>query len=299
LGAEGVTVNGVRFDFPVYTPAVSVEPADLLVVGVKYPQLVSALDQMAAHIGPDTIVISLLNGLTSEDEIALRFPHATVLYAITFAVDAVRQAHNVAYASQGKIAFGQAQNTPPYSPAVRRVAEIFDQCEIPYEIPEDMLARMWWKFMANVGVNQVTAALRSSYDLVQRPDSPARELMIAAHREVIAVAQAKGIPLGEADLDHWLTILDGLGPAPYTSMAQDGLANRPTETDIFAGAMRTMGAELGIPVPVNTVLHHLLKATEPVPSVTCGSEGERTLQGCQNLRQAVGGVEGKGKERVV
>ena len=263
LRREGVTVNGQRFDFPVFAPDQVAEPADLLVVGVKYTQLPSALDQMGAHIGPGTIVISLLNGLTSEDEISLRFPHATVLYAITFAVDAVRQGQAIAYASQGRIAFGEARNTVPYSPAVRWVAGVFDQCEIPYEVPEDMITQMWWKFLANVGVNQVTAVLRSPYEVVQRPGSPARDLMIAAHREVIAIAQAKDIPLGEPDLDHWLSILDALGPGQYTSMAQDVLAGRPTETDIFAGAMRKMGAELGIPVPVNTVLHQLLKAAEP------------------------------------
>jgi 2-dehydropantoate 2-reductase len=262
LKRDGVVVNGCHFDFSVIDPGQAGEPADLVVVGVKYHGLAEALDLMGSQIGENTTVISLLNGLTSEDEIAARYPQANVLYGITFGVDATRFGSQVKYASPGRIAFGLANNEPPYTPAIQGLAALFDQCGITYEIPADMIQRMWWKFMVNTGVNQVTAILRAPYAIVQQPDSPARELMIAAQREVIAVGQAQGINLTEEDLDRWLAILDGLGAGQYTSMAQDTLANRATETDIFGGAMRRMGAELGIPVPVNTVLHQLLKAGE-------------------------------------
>jgi 2-dehydropantoate 2-reductase len=88
--------------------------------------------------------------------------------------------------------------------------------------------------------------------------------MIAAQREVIAVANARGIALDESDLDRWLQVLDTLAPDNYTSMAQDALAGRCTEVDIFAGAMIELGREAGVPVPVNTTLHGLLKGLEAV-----------------------------------
>ena len=68
---------------------------------------------------------------------------------------------------------------------------------------------------------------------------------------------------GEADLRRWLEVLGRLGPANYTSMAQDAMAGRRTEVDIFAGEVIQRGAALGVDVPVNATLYGLLKAAEP------------------------------------
>jgi len=263
LRRNGVSVNGVRHDFAVVGPAQPVAPADLLILGVKYTHFAEALRQVSRHVGPNTIVISLLNGITSEQEFAAAYPQSHPLLSITFGVDAVRHDHDITYSSLGAMAFGEPTNSAPYSEAVRWVAQLFDSAGLRYEIPSDMVKRLWWKFLVNTGVNQVTAILRAPYRIVQDPDSPARDLMLAAQREVVAVAQAQGIGLDQTDIDGWLDVLAALGPSQYTSMAQDVLAGRPTEVDIFAGAICRMGHELGVPVPVNTCLYQILKAQEP------------------------------------
>ncbi len=262
LRQDGITVNDTTYHFTVTEPGDKVEPADLLVMAVKYTGFAQALRQIAGHVGPGTIVISLLNGITSEAEIAQAYPQARVLPSITVGVDAVRQGSAITYTSLGKIVFGDVTAETPASDTVQELAQIFDRCGLSYEVGEDMVRQLWWKFLINDGVNQVTAILKAPYRVVQKTGSPARELMIAAQREVVAVAKAHGVALSEADIDAWLDVLDSLGPGQYTSMAQDALAGRPTETDIFGGAMRTMGESVGIAVPVNTCLHRLLKATE-------------------------------------
>jgi 2-dehydropantoate 2-reductase len=84
--------------------------------------------------------------------------------------------------------------------------------------------------------------------------------MISAQREVMAVANAEGIELGEPDLEAWLEVLAKLGPDNYTSMAQDALAGRETEVDVFAGRVCELGRKHGIATPVNELLRQLLKA---------------------------------------
>ena len=264
LARDGITVNGRRYDFPVVAPDAVVEPADLVLVAVKYPALAGAIRQIAHHVGPSTLIVSLLNGLTSEDELAAAYPAARVLYSTTVGVDAVRDGLTITYSHAGKMVFGEARNTPPYSETVRWLAALFDSCGLVYDIGADMIRELWWKFLANVGVNQVTAVLKAPYAVVQAEGSPARAVMEAAQREVVAVAQAKGISLSEADIETFRTVLTtSLAPTQYTSMAQDTRAGRITETDIFGGAMRRMGAETGVPVPVNTVLNQLLQALAP------------------------------------
>ena len=261
LRRDGVIVNGIRHDFQIVAPDEEVEPADLMVVAVKYTGFHLALEQMKRHISDGTIVLSLLNGITSEEEIGAAYPMSHPLLSITFGVDSVRRGQEITYSSLGVMSFGEKVNTEPHTREVQWVAHLFDTAGLAYDIPPDMVKQLWWKYLVNTGVNQVTAILGSNYEIVQH-DSPARDLMIAAQREVVAVAQAQGIGLDETDIDSWLTVLAGLGPHQYTSMAQDVLAHRPTETDIFSGAMRRMGADLGVPVPVNTCLHQILKSQE-------------------------------------
>lgn len=256
-------VNGVAYDFPI-AGGVD-EPADLAIVAVKSPALDQAIDLLRPRVGPDTVVLSLLNGVDSEAVIAAALPQATVLLALTVGIDAVRHGREVSYTSLGRVVFGEPTNLGEPGPSVRRVAEILQAAGIDYVIPADMRHQLWWKFLINVGINQVSAVLGAPYSAFQVVGSPAREAMIAAQREVIAVANAEGVALDERDLDAWLEVLAGLGPDNYTSMAQDALAGRPTEVDIFGGRVSQWGRRHGVPTPVNDLLVQLLRAGTALP----------------------------------
>ena len=258
---QPTVVNGRHYNFP---PATGDRPADIALVAVKRVALAGAIEVLRPHIGPGTVVLSLLNGIDSEEELAAAFPAATVLLAVSVGIDAVRNGREVRFTSLGRILFGEARNPGPTAGAVAGVAAAFDRAGIPWQVPPDMARELWWKFLVNVGVNQVSALIRGPYRVLQQADSPARGVMVAAQREVIAVANARGVDLGEPDIDRWLEILDGLGPDNYTSMAQDALAGRPTEVDSFAGTMVTLGRATGVPVPVNATLYGLLKGVEDV-----------------------------------
>jgi 2-dehydropantoate 2-reductase len=254
--AEPTIVNGRTYRFPVLDDHV---PADLAIVAVKHPQLGEAIELLRPAVGRETVVLSLLNGIDSEDRLRVGLPGVHVPYAICVGIDAVREGREVRYTSLGRIIFGEATNADPPTAAISRVAGILAQAGIPHVVPADMLHELWWKFLINVGANQVSAIARAPYRVLQTRDQPARQVMIDAQREVIAVANASGIALDESDLERWLQVLDGLGPDNFTSMAQDALAGRGTEVDIFGGAVIDLARRAGVPVPVNTTLYGLLK----------------------------------------
>lgn len=257
------TVNGTGYTFPLLDPA-DATPADLVVVAVKSTALAEAIELMRPVVGASTLVLSLLNGIDSERVLAEAFPQARVLLAVSVGIDAVRDGRDVRYTSLGRILLGDPVNVAPYSEAVQQVVAVLARAGIAHVVPADMTRELWWKFLINVGVNQVSAVLKAPYRVFQDAGSPARELMLAAQREVIAVANAEGVALSEADLDSWLTVLAGLGPDAYTSMAQDAIAGRPTEVDIFAGRVCELGEKHGVSTPVNRVLAQLLRAAEAV-----------------------------------
>jgi len=260
LLAEGVTVNGRRHDVRVLAPGEPAEPADLLLVAVKQHHLAQAIEDARALAGKDTIVVSLLNGITSEAILARELPSEHVLPAFVLGTDSVREGTRSRHSSMGKIWFGAPSNDRA-DPRVAAVKDLLERAGIPHEVPGDILREQWFKFMINVGVNQVSAVLRAPYGAFGAVPE-VRELTRRASLEVVALAAAEGIGLAGADVDRMFPILAGLAPDGKTSMLQDVEARRKTEVEIFAGAVVELGRRRGVPTPVNEVLGREIAALE-------------------------------------
>jgi 2-dehydropantoate 2-reductase len=160
----------------------------------------------------------------------------------------------------GEIVFGEKENLT-LSPRVLAVKNLFDRARIPYRIPENMIRAMWSKFMINVGSNQASAILRAPHGVFQK-DGEARELMVMAAREVVALSQKCGINLTEESVSEFLSILDALDPKGKTSMLQDIEAGRKTEVEIFAGTIVDLGKKLGVKTPLNEIFYKIIRAME-------------------------------------
>lgn len=254
---RGVTINGSRECFSV---AEEGAPADLVLFCTKFHQLDRAIPDVQSFVGPDTLLLSLLNGISSDARIGQTYGMENVLYGKCVGIDAVRDESGVRFSSVGYIQFGRLKNDP-VAPEVRAVAALFDAAGIPYEIPVDMLRAIWWKFMANVGVNQASAVLGAPYGVFL--DVPkARALMRGAMEEVIALSKTAGVHLGPADMDELDRVLSGISRDGKTSMLQDVEAGRKTEVELFSGAVIELGKEYGIPTPVNETLHRIIVAKE-------------------------------------
>jgi len=260
LRREGVIVNGRHYAIPVLSPEDPSPPADLVIVAVKHHQLDEAIREMKNRIGAETLILSVMNGIDSEERLGAAYGMDKVLYALTMGIDALREGNRVVYTTQGKIFFGEAKN-PTVTERVARVQALFEKAGIAYEIPPDMIRSLWWKFMVNVGINQASAVLRETYSAFQTSPA-ARELMHSAMREVIAVAGKAGISLYESDMDEFDKVLARLGPQGKTSMLQDVEAGRKTEVEMFAGTIIALGERYGVATSVNRTLFDSIKKME-------------------------------------
>ncbi|WP_240376018.1 ketopantoate reductase family protein [Bacillus piscicola] len=246
---EQVYSNGERCHFQYVTPEEAVEPADLIIIAVKESGLKDALHAIHRHVGEDTVILSALNGITSEERVAERYGWDKVLYCIAYGMDAVKEGNELTYANMGKLAFGDI-DPDGVSDQVKRIARFFDETDFPYEIDTNMKKRMWGKFMVNVGVNQTVAVYRGNYGTIQK-DGEARDRMVRAMKEVIALSEWEGATLTDEDLHYWLAVLGTLNPEGKPSMAQDLEAKRFSEVELFAGTVLRLASKHNIPTPVN------------------------------------------------
>lgn len=260
LKEEGVIVNGKHYSIATIHPEGVTPPADLIIVALKHHHLSQAIGDLRNLAGEDAIIISVMNGLDSEEMLGEVYGMDKLLYTIAVGIDALRVGNRINYDNPGKILFGEANNTQ-LSERVRRLQRAFDKAGIIYETPVDMMRVMWWKFMVNVGMNQASAVMRAPYGVFQTSRT-AQTLMEALMYEVIELAEHAGVDLGEKDIKEWYKTLDTLSPQGKTSMLQDIEAKRKTEVEIFGGKVVALGEDYGIATPVNRTLVQIIQVLE-------------------------------------
>jgi 2-dehydropantoate 2-reductase len=163
-------------------------PSDLIIFAVKSHHLREAIQDIKNRVRGNTLILSIMNGIDSEEQIAAVYGNDKVLFAVAVGIDAVREGNCITYTNPGKLLFGEAKNLV-LSERIKQVQSLFLRAGIPYETPDDMIRVLWWKLMINVGINQASAVLRAPYGVFQTSQE-ARELMESAMREVVVLAES-------------------------------------------------------------------------------------------------------------
>lgn len=257
---EGVSVNGRILSLSYLRPDEQAPPADLILVAVKWRQLGDAIQAIRSFVGPHTIILSLLNGIESEEVIGGALGMDKVLYSFVVETDATRKGRDIQYGTLGTVVFGERNNESD-SLKVAAMREFFERTGVAYRVPENIMRELWWKFMLNVGVNQTSAVMRAPYGRFQQ-SAEARQAMRLTCREVVRVAEKAGVDLAEEDIETFFPILNNLRPEKKTSMLQDVEACRKTEVEIFGGTVVAMGRRYSVPTPVNETLVNMISAME-------------------------------------
>ena len=256
---ETPLVNGAPLRVPT-VPASEAAPVDLVILATKATGLGQALDTMEGLVGPETRIVSLLNGVTSEERVAERFGWERTVLSVAQGMDAVFIGGEMTYAHPGEIRFGAAPGTKPG--VVEEVADLYERAGIPHVVEADIRHRMWVKLMLNVGINQTCMAYGGTYGTASEPGSEQDRCFVAAMREALAVARAEGVDVTEEDLAQMAQLVASLDPAGMPSMAQDRINRRPTEVEEFAGTIIRLAEKHGILVPTNRWLYQRIRELE-------------------------------------
>lgn len=235
------------------------EKADLVIVAVKYNGLASAIETMKHCVGDGTIIMSVMNGISSEDRIAAQYGADKMIYTVAQGMDAMKFSNELKYTQMGELRIGA--KLPQQEKNVEAVSKYFDEIQMPYQKDADIMHRIWGKFMLNVGVNQTCMTYGTNYAGVLR-EGEAHDTMIAAMEEVIALGNAEGIALAGADRDYYVGLLETLDPEGIPSMAQDRVSRRHSEVEMFAGTVIELGKKHQIPVPANERLYQMVQEIE-------------------------------------
>lgn len=234
--------------------------ADLIIIATKNNALDSVLKDINKFVGENTIILSLLNGLKSEDIIADVFGKDKILYSYYIGHTSTRTGRKIIHDDIYTTVFGAKSNVT-YTENVLAVKNFFEKTKIEYDIPVDMEYSRWWKFLVNVGYNQASAVLEAPYKVFQNSQR-ANDIAVHLMQEAVEVAKASGVKNTEKLIPEVLECIKTMLPETRTSMLQDIEAHRKTEVDIFAGYVSSLGEKYGIKTPYNDIFYEIIKAIE-------------------------------------
>ena len=229
--------------------------ADLIIIATKFEGLNNAIVNIKNFVDEDTVILSLLNGVTSEKLIAAVYGREKLLYSYFIGHSAVREGRNITHDDVNTIVYG-SENSADFE-NVERVKEYFERSGINYKIPDDIIRSMWLKYMLNVSANQTTAVLRLTFGEMLS-NTKCMDFAVNIMKEVQAVAKAEGVKNTETMIEDTISHLNTMIPEGKTSMLQDVEAVRKTEVDMFAGTMIKLGLEHNIPTPYNNILKEMI-----------------------------------------
>ncbi len=253
---EGLSVTGVveRVYHP--TAKTTVEgmgEQEVVLITVKAYDTAAALRSIRPMVSPNTIVVSMQNGLNNADLITKEYGALAVI-ALTSLGSTYLSPGRVCFAGRGETVVGSLTGNEE---ATAKIGSLFEEAGIPCRLTDDIESELWLKAIVNACINPITALRREMNGCIAlhpQLKKLARELC----QEVSKAAEANQISLPVSDQFAKVMEVINLTSENKSSMLQDVEAGRRTEIDEITGELIRRGEEKGVELPRNRVLWSLL-----------------------------------------
>ena len=259
INKNGIRVEGITGNFTVKVSAITINPTetpDVVLICVKAFQTRMVAKKIKSWLGPDTMIITLQNGLGNFEVLQEILPPEKILGGITSEGATLLGNGHIKHAGHGETVIG------PVKSAGNQVAQIvksFNVAGFDTKSSENVQNLIWGKLIINAGINALTAITRLKNGMLPQLEGT-RKIMKEVVNEAINVAQAKGIQLPYPDPLKRVNEVCQATSDNIASMLQDILKHRITEVDFINGAIVREGQTLGIATNVNHTLTCMVQA---------------------------------------
>ena len=237
-----------------------VSGSDLMIIFVKSTVTDAVAKQFIKYAKPETIALTLQNGLGNEDIIRKYFGPGRTAAGVTSQGATFLGPGNIRHAGNGPthICMSDMNNDK-----LQSIVKAFSDGGFETHIEENIANLVWSKLVINVGINALTAISGlENGKLLDYPDL--KSLMADLVREAVAVAEKRGVKLSYSDPMQVVYAVSEKTALNRSSMLQDFDRGSMTEIDFINNAIVREGEKLGIETPVNNTISKLVRSMEVV-----------------------------------
>ncbi len=259
---EAVRARGLRLEaqsFDEHVPlAASTEPdavrgADLVLFCVKSTDTEAAAAQIAPHLAPGALVLTLQNGVDNDERARSVLRSHEVAAAVVYVATGMAGPGHVKHNGRGELVIAPSARGEEVAQALRAAG-------VPTEISGNVRGALWAKLVLNCAYNALSAITQLPYGVLVRNEGVPGVLRDVV-AECLAVARAEGVTI-PGDIDAAVAGIARTMPAQFSSTAQDLARGKRSEIDHLNGFVLRRGEALGVPVPANRLLWTLVRLLE-------------------------------------
>ena len=265
MRSGGLRVDSIKGDFHLFPVSATDDPSqvgvvDAVLVAVKAWQVPEAARSMKPLVGPETVVLPLENGVEAPSQLAEELGRDHVLGGMCQIISFIAEPGHIKHTGvEPHIALGELDNRR--SERVLKLHKTLVDAGISAEIPDDIVARMWEKFVFIASVSGMGAVTRASIGAL-REYPGTREMLFRAIEEMVEVAKALGVRLRGDIVERTMAFVDSLPYSSTASMQRDIMAGRPSELESQNGAVVRFGRKVGVETPVHSFIYNSLILSE-------------------------------------
>lgn len=256
---NGLTIRSADGTFTVRPQAASeareLPRPDLIVLGVKAYDLDEVLDQIEPVLTDKTVILTLQNGIDTEDRLLARLQRDCVVGGVAYIYSKIAEPGVIDHYKKGAVAIGELMGHE--STRLLAIRDVFAAAGILCHLSKDIRRSKWEKMCWNCVFNPITVLIDDHVaKALDHPEMTGVIRQIVG--EVTAVSAALKVPLPPDMPERVVKATQEIRDI-HTSMYDDWKAGRRTEIDYLNGFIVRMGRELGIPTPVNEALTAMIK----------------------------------------
>lgn len=221
-------------------------PADLVLFCVKSFDTASAAERIRPVVGPDTVVLSLQNGIDNEDRIGRVVGPDRVMGGVAYIFSNIEAPGVIAHHQLGRIVLGEM--TGGISERANAIVEVCSKAGIEAEADPLIRTTLWRKYVFLVPLSGTTSVTRLPLKFIREvPET--HGLWERQLDELLALAEADGADLGAEAKTSCEKLLDSLAPANYSSLYHDLAAGKRLELDALHGHAVRLGERYSVATP--------------------------------------------------
>lgn len=266
LRKDGLRVDSISGDFIAHPSLatddlIEVGVVDVIIVGVKAWQVTEVAKTMQPLIGPETVVLSLQNGVEAPAQLSKILGAKHVVGGLCALISFIEEPGYIRHiGADPSIQFGELDNHS--SERIENLRRVFEKTTgVIVKIPSDIQVALWRKFLLISSWSGIGSITRSPIGIF-RSIPQTRQMLEQLMHEVISVAQACDINLSEDSIVKTLSFIDKLPFKGTASMQRDIMEGRPSELESQTGAIVRLGQEVGVETPLNSFIYNSLLPSE-------------------------------------
>ena len=253
LRRDGLSIASPKGDLHLTSVAATdrpeeIGPVDAVLFAVKLYDVETAAASLAALVGPDTVVVTLQNGVEAAEVVSRHVARDHVAGGAAYVISSVESPGRIRHTAADTLVFGERDGAR--SPRLAALEAAALRAGIRARLSETIELDLWIKFVRLATWSGMTAVTRSPMGVL-RHDPALKAMMAAALDEAIAVGRARGIALAPTLQEETATMVETFPHATKSSMLEDLERGRPLELPWLSGAVSRMGRQAGVPTPIH------------------------------------------------